>query len=405
MQPSYRPLVEPLENRDLLAAGIQAYVANNNLIVEGTAGNDYLSVTQSAGKLSVYGTQITVGNAKSASIDASTVSKVVINGHAGNDTLIASTLTKNVSINGGDGNDSLYSGVGNDLLDGGAGNDLVYAGAGNDRLASGIASGERDTLLGGVGFNQFYRPFTAGKPIVNGTAVSDIRQGEAPVCQTTAAMAEAVLQGHSFANDIKYLGNNVYDVNLYGNLGSQKVHFDGWTTSSDPVVADGEFWTVLLQRARLQGLGIDTRVAHTSSEWSAFNQNAKGRLFSVAEALYNFTGSFATYSALAGADPLALQAGLARGDYLVAQSGGVSGSVSSIGIVGNHAYAVLAIFKESGIWKIRLYNPWGTDRGSTGTIDSLDKSNSPANDGIITLSWSQFTMAANFKGIFVAGKK
>ena len=60
MQPTYRPLLEQLESRDLLAAGITASVINNNLIVDGTTGNDYISVTQSAGKLSVYGTHINV---------------------------------------------------------------------------------------------------------------------------------------------------------------------------------------------------------------------------------------------------------------------------------------------------------------------------------------------------------
>ncbi len=403
-QPTYRPLVEPLESRELPAAGITAYVLNNNLVVEGTASNDYLSVSQTDGKLSVYGTQISVGNAKAASVDAATIAKVVINGYAGNDTIIASTLTKDVIANGGAGNDSIYGGAGNDLLDGGAGDDLLYGGAGNDRIIAGVAVSEHDTIVGGSGFNSYWRPFRAGVPVVNGESATDIRQGDAPVCQTDAAMAEAVQQGHRFANDIKYQGNNIYDVKVYGTATPQKVKFDGWTNSSDPVVASGEFWTVLMQRARLQSLGIDPTVLHTRAEWNTLDQNTHGRLYSIGEALYAFTGSISTYKVIGAANPQTLQAALGGGDYVVAQSRTASGATAD-GIMGNHAYAVLAVYNDAGVWKVRLYNPWGMDRDNGGAIDALDKSKPAANDGVITLSWTQFANASNFKGYFVAAKK
>ena len=402
-QPTYRPHLEPLENRELLTAGILAYVQNSNLIVEGTTGNDYISVTQSAGRLSVYGTQITVGRSKVDSIDAAGIAKAYINGYAGNDTLIASSLTKDAIINGGDGNDAIYSGAGNDFLFGGAGDDLICGAAGSDRILAGVTASEHDTVNGGSGFDFYYRPFTATAPFVNGQAVSDIRQGETPLCQTVAALAEAVQQNHSFANDIRYLGNNSYDVKLYGNLKSQSVKYDGWTNDSDPLAANGEFWTVLLQRARLQAFGIDPTVEHSRAEWTAFDQNANGRLFSTGEALYAFTGSVSSYNFINSANPQSLQASLLHGDYIVAQSGTASG-VSADGIIGNHTYAVLAIYSEAGVWKIRLFNPWGNDRENGGTLDTQDKSKPAANDGIITLTWQQFTNSANFQGYFVAKK-
>ena len=74
-------------------------------------------------------------------------------------------------------------------------------------------------------------------------------------------------------------------------------------------------------------------------------------------------------------------------------------------IIGNHAYAVLAVYYDAGVWKVRLYNPWGMDRDNGGTIDAHDKSKPAANDGVITLSWSQFTNTNNFKGYFAAAKK
>ena len=54
------------------------------------------------------------------------------------------------------------------------------------------------------------------------------------------------------------------------------------------------------------------------------------------------------------------------------------------------------------MWKVRLYNPWGMDGEPGVTIDSLDTSDPPANNGFITLSWQQFTSSANFMGYFVA---
>ena len=404
LQPSFRPLIEPLESRDLLAAGITAYVLNNNLVVEGTTSNDYISVTQANGKLSVHGTQIAVGASKADSIDAASVAKVVINGYAGNDTLITSTLSKDAITYGGAGNDAIYGGAGNDILDGGAGDDLIYGGAGNDRVISGVLASEHDTIVGGSGFNSFWRPYNANSPFVNGQAVTDIHQGDAPLCQTDAAMAEAVQQGHNFASDVRYLGNNLFDVKLYGNASPQKVKFDGWTNSSDPIVANGEFWTVLLQRARLQSLGIDPTVPRATADWNTLNQNSNGRLYSIGEALYAFTGSVSTYNTIGTATPQGLVAAMSRGDYVIAQSR-TAGGMTADGVIGNHAYAVLGVFYEGGTWKVRLYNPWGMDRENGTTLDSLDKSKPAANDGIITLTWAQFSNSANFKGYFVAPVK
>ena len=399
---TFRPTVEALESRDLLAAGILAYVQNSNLIIEGTVGNDYLSVTQSAGKLSVYGTQITVGSAKVASVDTSAISNVIVNAYAGNDTIIVNSLTEDTIVYGGDGNDSIYGGAGNDILDGGAGNDLIYGGAGNDRLIAGHAPNERDTLVGGAGFDSYFHPFAVGTPFVNGAAISDIRQGEAPLCQTEAALASAIQQGHNFVNDIQYLGSNAYNIKLYGSLQSQRVAYDGWTTDNDPVVNDsGEFWMVLEQRARLQALGVDTNTTTTSTAWANANNATGGKLFSIGEAIYGYTGYNSTYSDIKYANPQTLQSALTRGDAVIAQSRAVAGSVSADGIIGNHAYSVLGVYQESGVWKVKLYNPWGKDRDNGAT---LDNTGAAVNDGFITLTWSQFVSTANFKGFFVTKK-
>jgi hypothetical protein len=394
---SYRPQIEQLESRDV--PSVTAYLSGTNLIVDGTPGNDYITVTESVGQISVYGTQITVGATKAASVDAASVTRVTMNGYARDDVLNASTVTKDVFACGGAGNDSIYGGSGNDYLDGGAGNDLVYGGAGNDRLVSGPTIGEKDTLLGGTGFDRYYRPFKAGVPVVDGAAASDVKQGEAPICQTVAALAEAANQGFDFNQRIRYLGGNSYEVKLGGSLPAQKVTYDGWTTEQDTVSgANGEFWTVLMQRARLQVLGIDPGKQYSRTEWNALNAARGGMLYSIREALYQFTGSVASYTAIGGvANPQALQTALANGSYLIVQSHDTGSYATTDGIIINHAYAVTKVYQEAGVWKVRLYNPWGRDRENGKTVDG---SGPAVDDGFITLTWQQFINPVNFKGLY-----
>lgn len=404
VQPTFRPQVESLESRELLAAP-QASVLNGVLVVNGTSGNDYLSVTQAAGKISVYGAPITVGTSQAAAVDATLISKVVINGYAGDDTIIGNTLSKDMYVDAGMGNDAIYAGLGSDYLDAGAGNDLIYGGAGNDRIRAGVSTSERDVIVGGDGFDSYYRPYYATSPVVGGAQAADLRQGEAPVCQTVAALAAAAQQGHNFAADIRYVGSNWYEVKLYGNLTTQRVYFDGWTTGYDPVVQNGEFWMVLMQRARLQGLGLNPTKEYTRAEWDAWNVKTGGRLYSIGDAVYQFTGWASSYDAIGYANPQVFQTALARGDIFVAQSFAAAGAISSDGIIGNHAYAVVGVFLDAGVWKIRLYNPWGMDRENGSTMDSQDRYRTAANDGFITLTWTQFTKTTNFKGYFHAVKK
>jgi Ca2+-binding RTX toxin-like protein len=59
----------------------------------------------------------------------------------------------NVTIDGGNGNDVLWSNAGNDVLLGGAGNDVLVGAAGNDVLDGGVGA---DTMKGGVGNDTYY---------------------------------------------------------------------------------------------------------------------------------------------------------------------------------------------------------------------------------------------------------
>lgn len=87
-------------------------------------------------------------NHHTTAFDAASVSRVVIDGGLGNDTLAAFHLTKPITLLGGAGNDFLYGGDADDRLSGGTGSDRLYGGGGNDTLDG--AAG-RDFLMGGAG--------------------------------------------------------------------------------------------------------------------------------------------------------------------------------------------------------------------------------------------------------------
>ncbi|MBC7907805.1 MAG: tandem-95 repeat protein, partial [Rhodospirillaceae bacterium] len=87
---------------------------------------------------------------------------------AGNDTFDnteVSSVVVSDTVDGGAGNDLIYTGNGDDVLKGGSGNDLLYGEAGNDVLTGGTGD---DNLIGGSGDDNFLFDFGAGHDTVNG---------------------------------------------------------------------------------------------------------------------------------------------------------------------------------------------------------------------------------------------
>lgn len=85
-----------------------------------------------------------------------------INGDAGNDRIIVDyRYGQKLTVNGGEGNDYIFSGNQNDTLNGDAGNDRIYGNGGNDTIIGGdgndlIVGGRgQDTLSGGGGNDTF----------------------------------------------------------------------------------------------------------------------------------------------------------------------------------------------------------------------------------------------------------
>jgi Ca2+-binding RTX toxin-like protein len=134
--------------------------AADTVIVNGTAGKDTITISGAAGSIAVNGlpAQTTITGAEGAN------DSLVVNASGGNDTVDASALSAGVvalTIDGGNGNDTIVGSHGADILLGGAGNDTVTGGQGND------------TALLGDGNDTFIWNPGDGSDIVEGQAGTD----------------------------------------------------------------------------------------------------------------------------------------------------------------------------------------------------------------------------------------
>ena len=137
---TFRPQIETLEQRTVLAAGLSAGI----LTVSGGAGADTIVVSQS-------GTNVLVTyNSVNSLFPLSQINSVRINGAGGADT-ITYTLDKQITITGGDGNNTITSsgidGGGTATIIGGSGNDTITCNDAGRATISGNAGD--DTMTGG----------------------------------------------------------------------------------------------------------------------------------------------------------------------------------------------------------------------------------------------------------------
>ncbi len=148
MNHSYRPALERLERRDVPSAATPSTVnlTAGVLTVLGSASADAVTISQSAGMISVSDSGRVLKQ-----VSAASVTRIVVDAGFGNDTVIVrAAITKPAFLYGGYGNDQLYGGGGNDQLYGGADSDSLFGRGGNDMLFGGTGS---DTLDGGLGTN------------------------------------------------------------------------------------------------------------------------------------------------------------------------------------------------------------------------------------------------------------
>jgi Ca2+-binding RTX toxin-like protein len=125
--------------------GITASLSGGILTINGSATLDTISFTLGSKGLSVIGNGKTITGSP-----FNNVNKITVNGNDGADRIDASNLSIPVTLNGGNGNDTLIGGSNNDLLLGGAGDDNLDGQAGNDTLLGGIGN---DVLTGGPGLD------------------------------------------------------------------------------------------------------------------------------------------------------------------------------------------------------------------------------------------------------------
>ena len=147
-----------------------------------------------------------------------------IEGGGGNDVIDLTSPNfayGDVTLDGGDGNDTLWSSSGNDLLLGGAGNDGLDGGAGNDVLQGGAGN---DTLLDSLGNNvldggQGNDVLTDGNGAswLAGGAGSDtlnLGKGADVVAFNRGDGADTLLFGAEAANDVLSLGHGIQYADL-----------------------------------------------------------------------------------------------------------------------------------------------------------------------------------------------
>lgn len=349
------------------------------LSVNGTKAADTIKVRQQDGLLSVDGVKIFYirQNKSKDNVSAVRVTSIEARGGADADTIV---LSQQITVGS-----KLYGGGGDDTIRGGSGDDVIYGGKGGNKPLGWFVS-DNDKLFGRGGKDELYgesgsdwleagsieekadfgpagsEDYNAHKWIYDGITMQDVKQAQASQCSFLAALAScARTRNIDLRGRIHYLGNFEYTVGLFDNgfLFDEIVKFDGTLTAADPIPSkQGEFWTILYQRAYLQLTG---------------NEADQGSQLDVALSALTNRGANIDYW-LDDTTYEDMKAALAFNSNVVC------GSWPGGDLPGNHAYTVIAVWSDAqtGGRYVQLRNPWGNDK--------------PFGD-LITLSWEDFSWA------------
>lgn len=405
--------LESLEDRLALSV-TSAAIENGTLVIRCDDAASQATVTKS-------GTKYVVKDATTnfqKSFTATAVRSATFHGNAGDDSFankVAGLPCKafgyagNDTLNGNSAADQLFGGNGDDLLNGFGGDDKLYGHEGDDRMYGGdgrdvIHGGVgTDLFNGGAGFDKYRDIFDPTAPVVDGYARTDVIQGNSGTCVFLSSLVESV--DHLDMNDhgIVHTGGNWFKFSFLDNGAwkRQNVFFDGSWTDNDvrpgqlrgddgtPTGKNsGEFWTLLYQRGWLKFCGVNT-TNEDSKQWTYTKNFRDAKL-----ALAALSGRAVAQRSVAGAGAAVAQR---MHDDLVAGKMMVTGAPGLNGAAG-HAYAVLDVFQDDqGGWKVKLYNPWGTDRTNK---PFAFENGDLGNDGEITVTWAVYT--ANFSRVYTA---
>ncbi len=195
---------EELEPRIVLTAGTVG-VDDGVLSIQGTANDDTIVVTETASDFVVRASFLeSVQLFPKGSVDV-----IVANGGAGDDNIVATSINKDVTLRGDDGNDRLFGGNGSDRIQGGSGHDIIYGNVGNDELFGGSG---HDCVFGG-----------AGNDILVGADGVDVLYGEAGDDRVLGGAGSDRLNGGSGQDRV--VGGDGND-NLVGGIGNDLLFGD-----------------------------------------------------------------------------------------------------------------------------------------------------------------------------------
>jgi Ca2+-binding RTX toxin-like protein len=192
-------------------AGTDALTVNGS-----PTGDDDFTIAPGAVAGHVQFNRISLNGATTGNfgIDSSTIEQLTVNGLGGNDTAtgaagLAAVLPA-LTLNGGDGNDTLTGGDGNDTIDGGAGDDVLTGFKGTDTL---IGGDNDDTSIwnNGDGTDTFDGGDGTDVLVVNGSPTGD----------DNFTIAPGAVAGHVQFNRISLNGATT------GNFGIDNVAIEG----------------------------------------------------------------------------------------------------------------------------------------------------------------------------------
>ena len=180
------------------------------LTLDGTLGDDTASVSQVNNlsrtfEANLNGTTRTIALGRMESI-----SEIVFEGHAGDDTFVNNTNIDS-DANGGQGNDTLTGGTGTDNLKGGGGDDTLVGGGGVDYLHG---SEGTDSLSGGDGDDYMYGD--DGQDVMDGGEGDDRMYGGDDADSMTGGPGDDRVFGQSGADTLEGEDGDDYIVGADG---------------------------------------------------------------------------------------------------------------------------------------------------------------------------------------------
>jgi protocatechuate 3,4-dioxygenase beta subunit len=134
--------------RGFVGMGVDPFIATGKaLLVNGTEGADVIQLLPSNLGDSVI---VIMNNVNKGTYSLAGISRLVVMGFGGDDSIMVSKFSVGSIVDGGAGNDTIVGGFGNDVLLGGTGNDSLFGHGGAKIMIGGTGS---DQLQGGTGRN------------------------------------------------------------------------------------------------------------------------------------------------------------------------------------------------------------------------------------------------------------